>query len=43
MTLTEARTGQHVKYRAGDVELTAYLSEPTTPGSDCRRETCPHR
>jgi carboxymethylenebutenolidase len=33
MTLTEVRTGQYVKYRAGDVELTAYLSQPTTPGT----------
>src|SRR5437868_13504411 len=33
MTLTDVRTGQYVKYCVGDVELTAYLSQPTTPGT----------
>jgi carboxymethylenebutenolidase len=33
MTLTAARTGQYVKYRSGEAELTAYLSEPRTPGT----------
>ena len=32
MALTEVRNGQYVKYRAGDAEITAYFSEPTTPG-----------
>jgi carboxymethylenebutenolidase len=32
MTLTAVRNGQYVQYRAGDAEITAYLSEPRTPG-----------
>jgi carboxymethylenebutenolidase len=32
MALTEVRNGQYVKYRSGDAEITAYFSEPTTPG-----------
>ena len=31
--LTEVRKGQHVTYRSGDAEITAYLSEPRTPGT----------
>jgi len=32
MTLTEVRNGQYVKYRSGEAEITAYYSEPRTPG-----------
>jgi carboxymethylenebutenolidase len=32
MTLTEVRNGQYVKYRSGEAEITAYFSEPRTPG-----------
>ncbi len=32
MALTAVRNGQYVKYRSGDAEITAYLSEPRTPG-----------
>src|SRR5215207_3103008 len=32
MALTDVRNGQYVKYRSGDMEITAYYSEPTTPG-----------
>jgi carboxymethylenebutenolidase len=32
MAVTEVRTGQYVKYRSDDAEITAYLSQPTVPG-----------
>lgn len=32
MTLTEVRNGQFVKYRSGEAEIAAYLSQPSTPG-----------
>ena len=32
MVVTDVRTGQYVKYRSGDAEITAYLSQPTVPG-----------
>ena len=32
MTVTEVRNGQYVKYRSGEAEITAYFSQPPTPG-----------
>ena len=32
MAVTEVRNGQYVKYRSGDAEITAYFSQPSTPG-----------
>ncbi len=33
MVLTEVRRGQRVKYPSGGAEITAYLSQPSTPGT----------
>ncbi len=39
MALTNVRNGQYVKYRSGDMELAASLSEPTTAWTRWSRST----